>query len=231
MEEQQTIWAASGKGLGDCWASVCYVLRQSVKNNRTELMAPYYRKGPVKKRWYVNKVKEMLPLLDTTGSIEIVEADPTRKLTWKEVYKIDYFPTKPVWTPSTYKKICYQFDGKSHGCKNISSPEKEQELIDHIESNGFCAIRLGCEQTLAEAVELLSESAMFIGVESGFAHIAASTGIPIFMIVNGRTYQGIQDSHTNREMVLCNDADDALLKLTDYFKQDNYYEENKVLIT
>jgi hypothetical protein len=223
------IWAASGLGLGDCWASVNYILRQSVKNNKTEYMSHYYKKGD-KKRVYYNKANEILPLIDSMGKIELINEDPTEKLTWKNAYKVDYFPSIKRWMSNKSKDVCYQFDGKSHNCKNMRSKDEEEKIIVSLKKNGFNPIRLGGHLSLEESVSKLSECEFFVGVESGFAHIACSVGTPLVMIINGRTYRGIKDSHENREMILCEDYISTILAVNELSKGINYYNEKKVLI-
>jgi hypothetical protein len=223
------IWAASGLGLGDCWASVNYILRKSIENNKIEQVSHYYKKGN-KKRNYYKKVNEIINLIESSGRIKLVNEDPTDKLTWKDVYKIDYFNTKVVWKNNNSNNVCYQFDGKSHNCKNMNSKEEEDKIIETLIDSGFNHVRLGGHLSLEENIELLSKCEFFIGVESGFAHIACSVGTPIFMVVNGRTYQGVKDSHENRTLLLCKDYLDAISSIHKYLKDKEYYNKYKELI-
>ena len=223
------IWSASGIGLGDCWGTINYVLRQSIANDRIEYVSHYYRKGEKKKRYY-NKVYEILNTLDTDGKIQFVDEDPTHKLTWRDIYRVEYFPTKIKWEPNNSKNVCYQFDGKSHKCKNMKSKDEEDQIYNSLKDNGFNPIRLGGRMPLVDCVKELASCEFFIGVESGFAHVSGSVRVPVFMIVNGRTYQGVKDCHENREMILCDDYISAISSIGEYAKNNEYYNEKKVLI-
>jgi hypothetical protein len=207
----ETIYAANGMGLGDVWASVNYVLNKSIENNKTIKMSTFYIKNNIKKRDYKKKIKEIYPLLKSEGSIDIVDEIPTNKLTWKESFKCEYFPTKPRWRKPRSKNIVYQFDGRTHKGKNCSE-EEEKEIINFISKNNYTPIRLGSHLSLSEIVSICSSSYCFVGVDSGFMHMCHSIGIPRFLIRNKRKIKEIEDIHWNKEYVMCNNYLDFMDK-------------------
>ena len=192
-------------------------------------MSYYFKKGE-KKKVYYNKVKEILETLESKGKIEFIDKDPTIKLTWRDVYKVDYFSTKEKWVLNKSKNVCYQFDGKSHKCKNMKNDNEEKEIIKILKDSGFNPIRLGGRIFLKDCIKYLSNCEFFIGVESGFAHIASSVGTPIFMIMNGRTYKEIKDCHENRELLLCTDYLGSMSLIKAHSKNIECYNERKSLI-
>ena len=196
-----SIYAPCGKGLGDCWASISYALLESEKLGEPVKFSDHYFNRKGKRRNISYKLHEIIPLFDTTGEILITPQDPDRYLLWSEVYARPYLPTKKKWNRGSI--VTYQFDGKSHSCKNLPSFAMEERVLGVIENIGHKVYKLGGDMSLKDAIVLLAGSAYFVGVGSGFAHMAHSVRVPVYMIRNGRTVDNItMESHKYKPMVL-----------------------------
>ena len=207
MNNYTNIFSAAGLGLGDCWATVNYALQKAEKHNITFKLATWYKNSGGKIRNAKSKLTEILPLFRdiSAGQVILVDDEPTEKLSrdgggylkWFDVYNVPYFSTKITWKKNDSKNICCHFDGKSHSCKRCTTKE-EKEIIKFLRDLGFNTIYLGKETSLEEAVNLLSKCEAFVGVDSGFCHIAHSVRTPIHLIRNGRTIEEIEETHGNK---------------------------------
>jgi ADP-heptose:LPS heptosyltransferase len=215
-----------GKALGDCWSVINYFVNLGIERNEIMRLALWYPKGETKKR--VDKLKEVLPLFEDCGMVELGEWTPTvPKIHWTKGYEYPFASTKIQWKPNSSKKICYQFDGRSHKAKNFSSKEIEEEVLDSIGELGYDLIKLGSEKTLQQCVEAAAESEVFIGVDSGMCYLSASVGIPIIFCKNNRDSSIWDTAHSNKHHILVDNHTDLIKSIEEYKENGlKYYFEN-----
>jgi len=215
LEYNTNVFSAAGLGLGDCWATVNYALQKAEDNDITFKLATWYKNRGGKIRNAESKLTEMIPLFRdiSAGKVLLVDDAPTEKLArdgggylkWFDVYNVPYVRTKTIWAENDSRDICCHFDGKSHSCKRCSADE-EKQIIEYLKNLGFNPIYLGKHTSLNEAVDLLSKCKAFIGVDSGFCHMAHSVRTPIHLIRNGRTIEEIEETHGNKPFSLYKNA-------------------------
>lgn len=209
------IYCASGRGLGDCWATVNYLFNKSLELREEVVVSSWYYNRRKKKRDVNYKLNEIISLIDCDGKISVTDDEGDRYLSWKEVFSSPYLPSKIKWTPNDSKVFCYQFDGKSHKCKNL--PPKDEELVlKTMKDEGYETIRLGKHLSLKECLEIMSHSELFLGVDSGMMHVAHSSGVPTYIARNLRLAEHIEESHKGKTYVLCENANDFLEKFSTY---------------
>jgi len=215
-----------GKALGDCWSVINYFINLGFIRNEVIRLSLWYPKGESRKR--VDKLKDVLPLFRDDDMIELGEWVPTvSKIHWTEGYKYPFVPTKIRWENNSSKKICYQFDGKSHKAKNFPSIEIEQEVLGHIELEGYECIRLGNNYTLEECMNIMANCELFVGVDSGMCYMAASVGIPIFFCKNDRDINIWDMNHSNKHFILDYDYIGLKNSITKYKEYGlEYYIQN-----
>jgi Glycosyltransferase family 9 (heptosyltransferase) len=88
------------------------------------------------------------------------------------------------------RTVCYQFDSVSNKATAAMTQAEESQVMQQITSWGLEPIRLGSHISLKQAVDSLSECQLFIGVDSGFSHLAHCVGTPVYLYERGiPTYQ------------------------------------------
>lgn len=170
-----------GAGLGDCWASVNWCLNQSdavalhpvalCGQDRTSLILSIFR------------------ALAKTRALYLSSA-PGPALSWREVYKAPYLRVKKQWDPH-HRVIACQFHGKSK--PRVTNCSSVEEKTFHEATRSFTVINLDRIGTLDDGISALIRCEYFVGVDSGYAHVACSVGLPVFVIRNGRTSTNIHE--------------------------------------
>lgn len=70
------------------------------------------------------------------------------------------------------------------------TPVEEAQVLQQIKNWGLEPVRLGGHISLGLAAEYLSTCQLFIGVDSGFSHLAHCVGTPVYLYERGiPTYQ------------------------------------------
>lgn len=114
------------------------------------------------------------------------------------------WPTKTRWTEfQSHPFYTTQFDG-------ISSPEKNPSPEDIARigaSVPLPGISLGKHTPIAVAVDLLANSAFFVGCDSGMSHLAHAVGTPTFILEYGLP---IVTTHRNKPHIPCAGAGDFI---------------------
>lgn len=219
----EEIFSVNGRGLGDVWGSICYFYKLSEDFGTKLKLSKYYMKSQ-RRREFERKAAEIIPLIDSTGSMNFVDGDPTIKIRHQNIGYIPYFPTKIRWmdipicghpSESNSTTFCYQFDGKSHkGAKNMTK-DHEKLIIDSLQSHGLSPIKLGGHLSLNECVNHLSKCKLFVGVDSGFAHVSCSVRSPTYIIRNQRPVKDLDDIYFGKGARFCNSALDFVENLDD----------------
>lgn len=152
--------------------------------------------------------KEILAELSYSYSIELTSLPATHHLSGFDVWATDYFPTKVRWKPSVaHRYCCYQFDGDSAALEKNPSSGDLMILLVWLQQCGFEAVGLGKHLSVAQCVEIASESAFFVGVDSGMSHLAHSVGVPMFLLQHQLP---IVTSHRGKAYIHCDGVHDLL---------------------
>ncbi len=187
-------------GLGDRWASINLLLRRAESTNEIVLVEDAGRRG---------LHEEILGVLDgPTSLIELVDAKGNVKVTSADVWITDYYPTIRRWRwPGHSVKVAVHFDGVSSATdKNPSAADKES-ITNHLLDLGYELIFLGPQLSISHVVDILATSAFFVGVDSGFSHVAHSVGVPMFLL---QYKMPLVACHRGKSYMLCNGAADLI---------------------
>jgi len=206
--KNDVIYCVNGKGLGDCWASVNYLLRKSEIIGEPVKLCTWFHGGHGMIRDVKQKLEEIIPLLNSKGTIILTEKKGDQYLNADQVYQDPYFKTHMEWTENKRSYFSYQFDGFSHKKFSNMSKEEEEKILKHITNKGYVVRKLGKNQTIRECVRILAESKFFVGVDSGMMHLAHSVGTPVYAILNKRNKQTFEEIHYKKKYTLCLDADE-----------------------
>ena len=225
MDVSKEIYRPHGRGLGDCFSDLNWLVHLSRKKDEILQMSIFYEKGD--RRKYVRKLEEMVPLLEEDYRIKLCDKTPTEpKKHWTWGGDKPMISTKVKWKPNDSGVICYQFDGQSHKQKNFPSKEKEDEVLNHMQSLGYKTIRLGGHQSLQECVDLCAEAEAFVGVDSGMAYLASCTGCPLFHVKNGMDIEFWHNVHANKHYLLSMDAEEFMDNFSKFNEDKSFYKEN-----
>jgi hypothetical protein len=191
-----------GGGLGDSWASVNYVgkchgtLSVITKDNAVK----------------TDMLNDIISLLGVQKNVNLSQQRGDHSLT-RMVWMSPYLPTVRRWKPGPFGRICYQFEGISNAHLKQPPQADFERLVSF--APGFQFVRLGKPASLIESVELMYKSDLFLGICSGFSHIAHSMGIPTFLI----QYQmPIAPWHHGKKYSLCNGTNEAIHVVKSYLK-------------
>jgi len=161
-------------GLGDRWAAISCLLRESEEKNR-----PIFVNCDFDER----HLQELVSFFNTTGCLEF---DKTRKIIpcdYRKAFLTKYLPTKSVWRDTDSKIVAYQFDGRSSFWHKNPSMNEVNEFISYIHSIGLIPVNLGNHKPLSHIIEVLSTCKLFVGCASGIGHISMSVNAPMCIIL------------------------------------------------
>lgn len=170
---KQLIYGCHNHYLGDVWSSVCYMLANNLS------VISRYTAGPGGQHDNVgSKIKEVCSVLEGGERIVLSDKLPNRRIGPQKAWGGQYASTRKYWQGGLLGSVCYQFDGRSDAkLKNLKPGALE--LFKTIVHNPR---RLGSHVSLAECMNIATESIAFVGVCSGMSHLCHSVGVPMFII-------------------------------------------------
>ncbi len=198
------IFIPSPSSLGDQWKSIGLLLQLAERENNIIQLS-----GRIGDKDIGAKQREILGVLDARVDLLEISAYPGNTVIPMDSIRISRsLRTKTVWIWSrSTRYVAYQFDGVSSStAKNIPMIGQER-VLSRLTREGYVPRRLGRHITLSEAVTQLSESAFFVGCDSGFSHVAHSVGTPVFLLQHKKP---VADWHMGQAYTLCDGADDFI---------------------
>lgn len=208
-----TIYRNWNTGLGDTIATLSLLNHMQRHQNRVVYLSTQQHGQNLRA-----KQEEIMSLMLThpgDKGIELVDEEPNTDLDGFAVWAALPFATKYQWrcTPS-HAIITYHFDGLSSAADKNPSAADRSAIIAWILSKGYMPVELGPEAPLIRATILLASSAMFVGVCSGFAHLAhAAQVVPTYIL----EYQlPIITCHRNKPHVVCRGAGHFISQAENY---------------
>jgi len=123
-----------------------------------------------------------------------------------------YVPTKVKWARNDSRIISYQIDTSTqHRPDRFCDPWLIEDLSDQLPDYQFIELRKEHQSNMSELIEILSQSELFVGIDSGMSHVAHSVGVPVFL----KYYAELGLCHPNKEYVAFRDGDDLKRKLSE----------------
>lgn len=168
------VWRGIELGFGDTWAVTNFLLRVSLEI-----------KEPVKvftsSLLFKKNVCEIVNYLDTNGKITFVTTPPQVAMSYRDIYRIKFFPTKKVWRCDS-NIIAYQFDGTHLSqFKNLIG-DSLNKFLNCLKRMGYLPINVGGYSPLNGIINILTKSVCFVGCPSGISKVAISVGVPTYVI-------------------------------------------------
>lgn len=203
-------------GLGDVWASCSYVaINHPLSDVRLRPRG-------------VQLSKTVTRLLGVDMNVDFINPDNDHELDVLSnlvAYNHEYLPTKIRWENRRSRIISFQFDSRSNkDLKNCSS-EEISRFREVIFKSGYRLVDLGNTCDLTAAVNIMSISEVFIGLDSGMSHVAQSVGVPIFLIANQMKKDFLQQVYNNKPIVFYQTMEHLLSNKIDEEIRD--FEKNK----
>lgn len=193
-----------GQNLGDHWLFLNFCLKKSVELGGTI---------------YINNVSrrlfgEIVPLFDI-GKLVIVDDVSGADVVdlWYKECLCRYLPVRSDlrWRFGLYNRISYQIYG--HGNQHLKAPRGDAVLLQNIPGE---KVLLGGDVSVSieENVRRASRTDVFVGIDSGFAHVMHSVGLPVFLVQYGFS---VNKWHRDNPYILCNGMSDAVGKVLGYY--------------
>lgn len=122
-------------------------------------------------------------------------------------HPIEFLRAPHRWRRPASNIITYQFDGVFEGARKRPTEEEVSELRSAAAGCRF--VRLGKDRTIAENLELLRTSRVFLGIDSGLAQLAYTAGVPMVLMRNAHFFAPNHSPHLGRRAVIVADTQHA----------------------
>lgn len=162
-------------GFGDAWALTSYLLRIS---EELKTSAKFFSVS----KELLDRVRLIMPFLETTGTIQIVDKPPQRVFNYCEPFLVKFKPTHKTWHYNNNKIAAYQFDGNHLWEEKNLPSERLNFIINSLVKIGYQTIDVGHDKPLSFIIDTLSKCSFFVGCPSGLSVVCISVGTPIHLI-------------------------------------------------
>lgn len=176
------IWGFPKQQLGDRWAHLNRVIKFS-ENNIGNI---FFENNTEEE---IDKLRNLWNLIDTNVKLNIeYKNNNFNRANGVVEFPYPYYKTKKQWIASSKKEydICFQIKTSIGSAewlpiKNFT-PKNLEEFEEKIRSK-YKIIELGKDKSIPveNEIDIMLKSKVFVGISSGFAHIAHSVGIPVFL--------------------------------------------------
>jgi len=200
-----TIYDFAAYGLGDQCRLVNYLLMNNYKNIKLQVRRP-------------KLVNEMLSLFDSYPNNIIAPLnfkEHGKRIDLKHYHLGKYLKFKKHWTPNNSKMILTQLKGSHARSWMKNTPEEGINKLKLFMNNlGFRIEEINHDNKLPlqYTVDIMNNSRLFIGIESGWSHIAHSSGIPCIIIKNNQIGKFIYNYHVGNEYTVYNNVNELISK-------------------
>ena len=163
------------EGLGDRWATFNLLMALARQRNSPVLLHSTGHRARLN--------AEIIDSLAEPGWIVATDRPATHHLSGYDVWAAPSAPTRHRWHPSApHGLVCCHFDGISSATDKNPNAHEHAILMCALRASGFEVAILNRHQPIAEVIAIMCASAFFVGVDSGFSHIAHSVGLPTFLL-------------------------------------------------
>ena len=197
-------------GFGDLWAVTSHCCLRSRREGRTVYLSKWSTKSMLDRE---KDIRDILKSLDDSYTENVVVT--TERFTMSSRFSVrdhhdSYVPTKVRWARSDSRIISYQIETPTkHRPDRFCHPRLIEGLSDQMPDYEFIELGKKHQSTISETIEILSQSELFVGIDSGMSHVAHSVGVPVFL----KYHAELDLFHPNKEYVVFRDGQDLKLKL------------------
>lgn len=200
-------------GLGDCIATLSLLNHLQRQQDRVVYLST--RQHGTDLRPKLQELMGLMPTYPGDKGIELVDEEPNTDLDGFAVWGALPFATRLQWRLEPKRHVVtYHFTGIS-AAEDKNPPEVEQlKIREWIRSKGYIAAELGPQVSLETCAKLLVNSVMFVGCDSGFAHLAHAVRLVPTYILEYKL--PIITCHRNKPHVVCRGADHFISQAENY---------------
>ncbi len=199
-------------GFGDLWAITSHCCLLSRREGQTVYLSKWSTKCMLDRE---EEIRDILRNLDESYTQNVVVT--SERFTMGSRFSAGdhhdpYVPTKVKWARNDSRIISYQVETSTqHRPDRFCDPWLIEELSDQLPAYEFIELGKEHQSRMSEVIEILSQSELFVGIDSGMSHVAHSVGVPVFL----KYYAGLWGSHPNKEYVAFRDWQDLQRKLSE----------------
>jgi Glycosyltransferase family 9 (heptosyltransferase) len=199
-------------GFGDLWAITSYSCLLSQRAGRPVHLSKWSTKSMMDRE---DEIRDILANLDDGYTKDVVVT--TERFATSSRFSVrdhhdSYVPTKVKWVQHDSGVISYQLEtSTSHRPGRFCNPWLIEDLSDQLPGYEFIEVGKQRQSTLSEIIEILSQSTLFVGIDSGMSHVAHSVGVPVFL----KRYPELELCHPNKEYVAFDEGADLERKLSE----------------
>ncbi len=197
-------------GFGDLWAVTSHCCLRSRREGQTVYLSKWSTKSMLDRE---KDIRDILRNLDDSYTENVVVT--TERFTMNSRFSVRdhhdlYVPTKARWVRRDSRIISSQIETPTtHRPDRFCHPRLIEDLSDQLPDYEFIELGKKHQGTMGEIIEILSQSELFVGIDSGMSHVAHSVGVPVFL----KYYAELDLCHPNKEYVAFGDGQDLMLKL------------------
>jgi hypothetical protein len=197
-------------GFGDLWAVASHCCLLSQREGQTVYLSKWSTKSMLDRE---KEIRDILGNLDDSYTQNVVVTTEhfasSSRFSVRE-HREPYVPTKVRWAPNNSRIISYQLETPTkHRPDRFCHPRLIKGLSDQLPDYEFVKLGKEHQRNLSEIIEILAQSELFVGIDSGMSHVAHSVGVPVFL----KYYPELGLCHPNKEYVSFRDGQDLKLKL------------------
>jgi hypothetical protein len=200
-------------GFGDLWAITSYCCLLSRREGQTVYLSKWSTKSMLDRE---QEIREILRSLDDRYTQNVMVT--TERFTMSSRFSVRdhhdlYVPAKVRWARNDSRIISYQLETPTkHRPDRFCHPRLIEGLSDQLPDYEFIELGKTHQSTVSEIIEILSQSELFVGIDSGMSHVAHSVGVPVFL----KYHAELDLCHPNKEYVAFRDGQDLGLKLCEF---------------
>ena len=215
-------------GFGDKWAQVSASVNYAIRNNHQYVLFSEYgekgKKGEIELLDPYNKNVILDIFRQFDMDVRFVFESRTSKRESVKFVKEKYPLVTQKHVPERHNRIGYQMKVENiispyHKQNGYTEDEYEQFLSWMNEQTHIEFIELGKHMSLEENINILCNSDLFMGIDSGMSHMAHSVDIPMFLQLHrGKLYRGrqLEYFHPNKRYTPTKDINDMIDKVEGY---------------
>jgi hypothetical protein len=197
-------------GFGDLWAITSYCCLLSQREGETVYLSKWSTKSMLDREKEIRDVLESLDDSYTQNVLVTTEHFASSPRFSVRDHREPYVSTKVRWGPNNSRIISYQLETLAkHRSDRLCHPRLIKGLSDQLPGYEFVELGKEHQSSLSEIIEILAQSELFVGIDSGMSHVAHSVGVPVFL----KYYAELGLCHPNKEYVAFRDGQDLTLKL------------------
>jgi len=199
-------------GFGDLWAITSHCCLLSQREGQTVYLSKWSTKSMLDRE---EEIRDILRNLADSYVENVVVT--SERFTMRSRFSVrdhhdPYVPTKVKWARNDSRIISYQIDTSTqHRPDRFCDPWLIEDLSDQLPDYEFIELGKEYQSSMSELIEILSQSELFVGIDSGMSHVAHSVGVPTFL----KYYAELGLCHPNKEYVAFRDGDDLKRKLSE----------------